>query len=151
MIPIKQFNNHGNRLEEKIVKYINDNLEEMVGVYFDYLNADDGFSIDEKLMCVLPRDYVVRKPVECRLLVDELYEIISSQFIRSYIKPKYEYLLYHIMHWWRDVCDNEEEYIPISLPIELREEIDACAEYISEENGRNIVIRQLEDFEESLL
>lgn len=148
MISTDLFDGAKNRLENKIVKYVNDNLKIIIGVYLDYLNADDGFDVGDKLMEVLPRDYVIRKLDECRRLVDELYEIIGSSVIRDYIKPKYEYLLYHIMYWWKDICDNEDDYLPIKLNDELKKEIYASGQYISEEDESYLIIRRLEHFED---
>ena len=123
MIPIDLFDCINNSLKLKVVKYVNDNLKEIVEVYIDYLNENDGFDVKEKLLEVLPRDYIECKPEECRRLIDELYEIISSTVIRDYIKPKYEFILYHIMYWWVEICDYEEQYILIKLSDELKEEI----------------------------
>lgn len=137
-------------LGSKITKYINNNLKVMVEVYIDYLNVDDGFDLSEKLIEVLPRDYVIRKPDECRKLVDELYEIIISSVTREYIKPKYEYLLYQIMYRWKDICDDDNDYIPIKLDDQLMGEISTCEEFIDEESGSNFMVSELEDFERFL-
>ena len=56
-----------------------------------------------------PRDYLERKPQECKNAVYELYELICSANIRDYMKPKYEYLLYAILEWWEDCADSEED------------------------------------------
>ncbi|MCB2358225.1 hypothetical protein [Clostridium estertheticum] len=57
MIPIDLFDCINNSLKLKVVKYVNDNLKEIVEVYIDYLNENDGFDVKEKLLEVLPRDY----------------------------------------------------------------------------------------------
>ena len=147
MININLFDGAKSSLDYKIIKYINDNLEIMIEVYLGYLDANDGFDLGEKLIEVLPRDYVIRKPEECRRLVDELYEIITSSTIRDYIKPKYEYLLYQIMYRWMDICDDDNEYIPIKLTTDLRDDISKCDHYVSEESGNNFVLNNLEDFD----
>lgn len=73
MIPLALFDSEKNSLELKLVKYVNDNLKVIVRQYLEYLNADDGFDIQEKLLEVMPRDYNTRNPEECRKYVDELY------------------------------------------------------------------------------
>lgn len=147
MININLFDRITSNLDYKIIKFVNRNLEIMIEVYLGYLDADDGFDLGEKLIEVLPRDYVTRKPEECRRLVDELYEIITSPVVRDFIKPKYEYVLYQIMYRWMDICDDDNEYIPIKLSIDLRDEISKCDRYISEESGNNFVLSNLENFE----
>ncbi len=142
MIPIDLFDENRRKYEREITKYVNENLKIMVEVYIDYLNTDDGFEMSAKLEEVLPRDYVARKPDECKKIVYELYEMISSNVIRDYIKPKYEYLLYQIMCRWEEICDDEEEYIPIQLDTEFKESI---INDFDKEVG-DFIISQLEDF-----
>lgn len=152
MVPIDLFDSRKSNLEYKLTKYVNDNLKIMIEVYIDYLDADDDFNVADKLMEVLPRDYVIRKTDECRRLVDELYEIICSPVVRDFIKPKYEYLLYNIIYRWKELCDDEvmPEYLPIKLDDELKAETYYCEDYLSEEDGHNIVIEILEDFDNYL-
>ncbi|MDD4122357.1 MAG: hypothetical protein PHE94_05690, partial [Eubacteriales bacterium] len=108
-----------NTLDLSITKYVNENLEIIIRVLLDYLNDDPDFELDS----FFPRDYLLRKPDECRRLVDELYDIVSSSVLRNYIKPKYEYLLYTVLQWWSDCCDDESDLIPKQLPVALREQI----------------------------
>ena len=82
----------------QITKYVNRNLQDIIRVLLDILATDPDFDLDG----FFPRDYLRRKPQECRNAVSELYEIICSKNIRDYIKPKYEYLLYTILSWWQD-------------------------------------------------
>ncbi|MEN6462672.1 MAG: hypothetical protein ABFC94_15050 [Syntrophomonas sp.] len=135
-------------LNLKITSYVNENLKEIIRVYLDYLYEDDGFEIKEKLLQVLPRDYVLRKPDECKNLVDELYEIIISPLAREYLKPKYEYLLYMIMNWWKDIGD-EDILIPIKLGSDLVQEINVFQkEYLDDIDGSNYLLEQLLDYDD---
>ena len=93
----------------RIKKYVNSNLRDIVRVLLDILETDQEFDLDG----FFPRDYLMRKPQECRNAVDELYEIICSNNIRDFIKPKYEYLLYSILCWWEDCTDDELSLIHI--------------------------------------
>lgn len=68
----------------RLTKYINNNLKDAIRVLKDVLETDPDFEMDD----LFPKAYLVRKPQECRNAVDELYEIICSDHIRSYIKPK---------------------------------------------------------------
>jgi len=112
----------------KVTEYINQNLKTMVEVFRDIMYEDDPESL---LPYVLPRDYIKRHPSsECIARIEELYEIIVSTSIRDYIEPLYEYILYHIAYFWRDMLDDADdvEYIPHKLTDDLsviiREEYD---------------------------
>ncbi|WP_346889649.1 hypothetical protein [Clostridium sp. UBA1056] len=135
MIRIFLFKEKLTQTDYKVTEYINENLKSMVEVYIDYLRENDGFELIEKLEPIFPRDYLKRKPQECENIVEELYEIIIKHNIRDYIKPKYEYALYHIIHWWIDIQDNEEDYIPRKVDVKLREEIENNEDYWDEENN----------------
>lgn len=91
----------------RITKYVNSNLRDIVRSLLDILELDQEFDLDG----FFPRDYLMRKPQECRNSVYELYEIICSTNIRDFIKPKYEYLLYSILDWWEKCADNEDDLI----------------------------------------
>ena len=68
----------------RITKYVNSNLRDIVRVLIDILETDPEFDLDG----FFPRDYLMRKPQECRNAVNELelnhiclfdYLFISSQ------------------------------------------------------------------------
>lgn len=127
----------------KVIEYVNKNLLVMIEVYQDYLRENDGFTIKEKLSDAFPREYLIRNADQCVDIIDELYEIILLSTIRDYIKPKYEFVLYHIMQWWVDIQDNDEDCIPIKIENKLREEIETNSDYIDEYGG-NFVLRELQ-------
>ena len=104
----------------QITKYVNRNLQDIIRVLLDILATDPDFDLDG----FFPRDYLRRKPQECRNAVSELYEIICSKNIRDYIKPKYEYLLYTILSWWQDCADSEEDLITNEVSDELKSALD---------------------------
>lgn len=131
------------KIDIDVTKYINMNLAAIVRVVLDMLNDNGGFDLDG----FFPRDYLDRKPEECRRLVDELYEILQSDILRDYIKPKYEYLLYSIISWWDDVADDESDLIPIKLDDELERRIK-CEESYFSEDGENIVLMCITSYEE---
>lgn len=87
-----------------------------------------------------PRDYLTRKTEECRNTINELYEIISSRMIRDYIKPKYEYLLYMILKWWKDCTDNEEDLLPDRVDNNLASKL--------EELEQLDVLEEIQDFDQ---
>ena len=52
----------------QITQYVNSNLRDIVQVLKDTLEIDPDFGLDS----FFPRDYLKRKPQECRDAVDEL-------------------------------------------------------------------------------
>ncbi len=131
-----------NRIDMKITKYVNENLAIIVRVLLDYLNNDPDFGMEG----FLPRDYLMRKPQECRCLVDELYELILSPVLREYINPKYEYLLYTILQWWEDCSDNPGELLPNPINKDLFLLIANDPYYLTDD-GENYVLKQIQNYE----
>ncbi len=143
MIPLELFDySNFKNINIKVTKYVNKNLEIIVRVLLDILRSDPDFELDS----FFPRDYLEKKPYECRRLVDELYELICSDVIRDYIKPKYEYLLYCIIEWWDDCTDDEEDLLPNKLDKKLLKEIESEESYISED-GKNMTLDYITTFE----
>lgn len=120
----------------KVTQYVNSNLKDIIRVLLDILEDDSEFELDS----FFPRDYLQRKPQECRNAIYELYELICSRNIRDYIKPKYEYLLYAILEWWEDCADSEEDLIVNPIDDNLKKLLD-------NEDGRNTLTR-IQDYEE---
>jgi len=120
----------------RITEYVNSNLRDIVRVLIDILETDPEFDLDG----FFPRDYLMRKPQECRNAVNELYEIICSKNIRDFIKPKYEYLLYAILCWWEDCADDESDLIINPVDDELIKDLD-------NDDGKKI-LKWIQDFEE---
>ena len=120
----------------QITKYVNSNLRDIVRVLIDILETDPEFDLDG----FFPRDYLMRKPQECRNAVNELYEIICSKNIIYFIKPKYEYLLYAILCWWEECTDDEDDLIINPIADELIKDLD-------NDDGKNI-LKWIQDFDE---
>lgn len=134
-IDIVDYDNLSN-LGMRITEYVNSNLRDIVRVLIDILETDPEFDLDG----FFPRDYLMRKPQECRNAVNELYEIICSKNIRDFIKPKYEYLLYAILCWWEDCADDESDLIINPVDDELIKDLD-------NDDGKKI-LKWIQDFEE---
>lgn len=150
MIRVNLFSFEMTSTERKINRYINNNLKVMIEVYREYLYMDDGYSIDEKLYDAFPREFLKQNRDEFIDIIEELYEILSSQVIRDYIRPKYEAVLYYIIHWWIEIHQGEEEnYIPIALDEKLIEVINNSDYYESEE-GVKVILERIKDIHEYL-
>ena len=93
-----------NSLDYKINQYINNNLKEMIGIYLDFLSEEN----NEWAFCVAPRYYRYYCRDKIKFLVKELYDIINSNIIREYLKPKYEYILYNILCIFKDWQEDGE-------------------------------------------
>lgn len=120
----------------RITQYVNSNLKDIIRVLLDILETDPDFELDG----FFPRDYLMRKPQECRNAVDELYEIICSKNIRDFIKPKYEYLLYAVLCWWKDCADDENDLLVHPIDDTLKRDLD-------NDDGANI-LNWIQDYEE---
>ncbi len=51
----------------KITQYVNGNLRDIIRVLIDVLETDSEFELDG----FFPRDYLMRKPQECRNIINE--------------------------------------------------------------------------------
>lgn len=120
----------------QVTKYVNKNLQDIIRVLIDMLENDPEYGLED----FFPRDYLTRKPEECRNTINELYEIICSRMIRDYIKPKYEYLLYMILKWWKDCTDNEEDLLPNRVDNDLASKL--------EELEQLDVLEEIQDFDQ---
>lgn len=120
----------------RITQYVNSNLRDIIRVLIDILETDSEFELD----AFFPRDYLMRKPKECRNIIDELYEIICSKKIRNFIKPKYEYTLYSILCWWEECTDDEEDLIINQIDEELKMDL--------ENSEMQDILKWIQDFEE---
>lgn len=119
----------------RITQYVNSNLRDIIRVLIDILETDSEFGLDG----FFPRDYLMRKPQECRNIINELYEIICSKNIRDFIKPKYEYALYSILCWWEECADDENDLITNSIDDGLKMELD--------NNGMGNILKRIQDFD----
>lgn len=134
------------KIDNEITRYVNDNIASIIRVIKDYIEDDCGFSVEE----FLPREYLKSKPDECENLIYELDEIIRSENIRDFIKPKYEYLLYHILIWWLESSDETEKLILNEISDSLKEKIVGCSSYSDDDNGGKFILKYITTFEEYL-
>lgn len=144
MIPLNIFDySQQNKIDLKITRYVNDCLAIMIELELITLRDDPDISLEY----LLPRDYVTRKPKECRNLIDELHEMVTSDIIRDWIKPKYEYLLYMIIESWAGIREDAPEIlIPKPLDKELLKEIENEPRFIADD-GVNTILEILLHFD----
>ena len=143
MIPLDLFDyGENDKIDTKITQYVNENLAIIVRVLLDYLNNDPNFGMEG----FLPRDYLMRKPQECRCLVDELYDLIISPVRRDCISPKYEYLLYAILQWWEDCSDDPSQLIPNPINEDLLALVTNNPRYLTDD-GENYILKEIQDYE----
>lgn len=141
MLPLDLFDNDSlTDLERKITKYVNKNLECIIRVLLDFLEDNNGFTSED----FLPYNNLKIDNKTWIEMVYDLYDIVRSDVIRNYIKPKYEFLLYAILQWWDDCNDNPDDLLE-KLDSGLMDEIQKT--YSSEE-GDNYVLNAITEFEE---
>lgn len=87
-----------------------------------FISSCEGLDWDTFLEEIFPLFYFRKNPERCKEIVIELYEMTKDEFQRNYLKPIYEYALYHLIQWWLDVTDIDmDEKI---LPEEISSEDD---------------------------
>lgn len=144
MIKLSLFNySKYNSTDIKVTKYINENLKCMTRVMLDMIEDDCELDIEY----YIPRNYLTSKSEECKKLIYELYDILSSNTLRDYVKPNFEYLLYAIISWWEDITSDEEELIPVEISEEMLNEIKGNTDYW-DEDGCNLILERITNFEE---
>ncbi|OOM80734.1 hypothetical protein [Clostridium sp. BL-8] len=128
-------------LDRKITKYVNSNVESIIRVLLDFLEDNNGFTPED----FLPYNNLRINNNTWSEMVCDLYDIIRSDVIREWIKPKYEYLLYVILQWWNDCNDSLVELLPNKLDDRLVAKIQI--EYALED-GDNYVLNAITNFDE---
>lgn len=127
-------------LERSITKYVNKNVECIIRVLLDYLEDNNGFTPED----FLPYNNLRIDNNTWNEMVYDLYDIIRSDVIREYIKPKYEFLLYVILQWWDDCIDNPDDLLTNKLDSNLTDQI---IDTYTSEVGDNYVLNAITDFE----
>ncbi len=128
-------------LERSITKYANKNVECIIRVLLDLLEDNNGFTPED----FLPYNNLRIDNDTWNEMVYDLYDIIRSDVIREYIKPKYEFLLYVILQWWDDCIDNPDDLLTNKLDSNLAVKI---MDTYTSEDGVNYVLNAITDFEE---
>jgi len=86
LLPLDLFDNDSlTDLERKITKYVNKNLECIIRVLLDFLEDNNGFTSED----FLPYNNLKIDNKTWIEMVYDLYDIVRSDVIRNYIKPKY--------------------------------------------------------------
>ena len=80
-------------------------------------------------------------------MVYDLFNMVKSQIVRDYIKPKYQYLLYMILDWWQECVSDETELLLVEIEEDLKQEIKK--KYIDEDDGCEL-LRMITTYEEYL-
>lgn len=142
MIRVGLFGDQLTELDIQITKYINGNLALIIRVLLDMLEDDNGFEAGDFLPY---NNFETEDDIWVKRVYD-LYDMVCSDLVRDYIKPKYEYLLYVILQWWEECTDNESELLPNKLDIALIDKIKAEERYW--ENDRNYILEIIVDYEE---
>lgn len=134
----------GEKLDEldlKITKYVNDNVKEIIRVLIDYLEDDNDFTVWD----IIPQNTFSINGEDWNQMVYDLYNMVCSSVLRDYVKPKYQYLLFSILDWWKKCFEEEMELLCVELDEELEKEIRI--KYPSEE-GDSYVLRAISNYEE---
>ncbi|AGK96692.1 hypothetical protein [Clostridium pasteurianum] len=128
-------------IDRNITKYVNSNVACIIRVLLDFLEDNNGFTPED----FLPYNNLRIDNSTWTEMVYDLYDIIRSDVIREWIKPKYEYLLYVILQWWDDCNDSWDDLLPNKLDNSLVAKIQV--EYALEDE-HTYVLNAITDFDE---
>lgn len=128
-------------LERNIIKYVNKNVESIIRVLLDYLEDNNGFTPEH----FLPYNNLKIDNDTWNEMVYDLYDIVRSDVIREYVKPKYEFLLYVILQWWDDCIVDSEDLLTNKLDSNL---VDKIKNTYTSEDGENYVLNAITNFKE---
>jgi len=128
-------------LEKSITKYVNKNVECIIRVLLDFLEDNNDFTPED----FLPYNNLRIDNATWNEMVYDLYDIIRSDVIREYVKPKYEFLLYVILQWWDECTDDPDDLLVNKLDDNVAAKIK---ETYTSEDGENYVLNAITDFEE---
>lgn len=143
MIRLEILNDDLDELDEKLIRYANDNLKEIIRVLIDFLEDDNEVMIWD----VIPKNTNSISGQEWIEMVYDLYNMVSSSVLRDYIKPKYQYLLYQILGWWQECFEDDMNLLMVDLDEELAQKISL--KYPSENiNDENYILKALTNYDE---
>ena len=142
MIQLDIFNEKMDEVEKEATEYANKNVQIILQVLIDMLEDNNDFAPCD----FLPRNNLRIDNDVWRDRVYELYDIVKSPVIRTYMKPKYEILLYIVLEWWEN-CADDEEILPNQLDSVLRTKITRKYED-DEENTAEFVIKSISNYED---
>lgn len=141
MIRLDIVNKKLNKMDWQVTRYVNDNLKCIIRALIDLLEDDNDFVAED----FLPENNLrIDNEVWCNMVYD-LYDVVCSEALRDYIKPKYQYLLYVILLWWEECSDDNSQLLPVKLDSEAAR---AIGEAYPSEDGGSYALRAITDYEE---
>lgn len=129
------------KLDFEITKYVNDNIRGIIRVLLDYLEDNNGFAAED----FLPYNNLRINNETWVNMVYDLYDVVRSDVIREYIKPKYEFLLFIILQWWEDSNNDSGDLLINKLDNSLTEKIQAI---YTLDDGENYILYAISNFKE---
>lgn len=93
-------------LNEIVTQLVNKNINDILDVAIDMLQDDSGFTVSDIIMCRTQIDDTGWKE-----LVYDLRDMVCSRSIREYIKPKFEFLIFMLLNWWKESSDYPNEIL----------------------------------------
>jgi len=113
------------------MRFVNDNLSEVIRVLIDLLEDNNGFSVSD----FLPENNFRIEAKQWSEWIYDLYDLIKSNSIRDYIKPHYEYLLYTILHWFIECNIDDEKMLKYDITFKLEKAIMADNQLTDDEKS----------------
>lgn len=109
MLKIHLLDNCGDyKLRQEVVKYINKKVQDLIEVIIDYLEDNNGFTVESFIYKANSRTF----DVNWLKLIYELYDIVRSDREIDYLKPNYEFLLHEIIEFGEELDDIFDKVSP---------------------------------------
>lgn len=145
MLGLAMFDDYN--ISYQIQEFVNDRLSEVLRVFIDIIDDNNGYGIEDFLPFPNSRNDVKDWEEKVR----ELYEILISKSTRNSIKPYYEYLLYYILDWYIDCNSDDCELFHFTIPENLEVAI-MSAEDIFDDEKQSIIrcISNLREYNEMI-
>lgn len=95
------------RLKDRVIEYINHNIQEAFLVARDKLADLDDYTVHE----IIGYHNLDLTDEQLDEIFRTSFDIVVSQSIRYRILPKYQYMIFYVIEWWVEIHEDDE--IPI--------------------------------------
>ena len=141
MLRVRWLGSIEDEVDFKITRYVNDNLLEIISFLCDFIEDTE----DRNVESILPEVHKRKTNESWTEMVYDLREMVLSDVIRDQVKPKYEFLLFEILHWWEEIYTDVGELLVVEMSEELANMI---VESYGEEDGSCYVLDAITDYQE---
>lgn len=92
-------------ISDELVKIINSNIDDMLDLF---ITTAEPANFEEMLPIIFPKHYA-RNTENAKKVLYTFRDMVNDLYKRDFIKPIYEYALYHLIDWWFEVTEEVRE------------------------------------------